>query len=129
MAEVAQAILAMIDNGGPVYLAEKGSIDANTVATTDLIFPDATRDLASFAGLYAQIKYTSGTFSLAVIKIKNTAGDNSPSIPLATLTSGVNIIVPLFGSWGNSGNISVEVTTPNGSAAAFIVTVHGVKLN
>ena len=112
----------------PHLIASATGVDANTLATTTLTFANGgTLDL--HVPFEAVVEWESGTYTLAVARVKANGSTIGTSLPLNGLASTNRFAIDLKGSLvANTGDLGVEITTINGSAATFTIKVYGITI-
>ena len=114
--------------GGMYLIASKTNVDGTVAAISALTFATGKSNANSLP-IFHVFKYRSGAFLACVANIQNSAGGISPSVALALLTTTDEITTMnkiASAPFPDSGNISVNVTTPNVAAANFDVFVYGI---
>lgn len=116
--------------GQGYYAQQLGStgVNANSVAGTVLDFTPGI-SLLTHTPTIILFKWATGTFTLAVAQLVQSALIMTPLTALANITSNVRAMAAVSNAalFDSIGTLSVNVTTINGTAATFDIEVYGFK--
>lgn len=117
----------------PAYLGRRlatlASVDGNALATTAMTM-DSGITLATYVPSFIVFEYLTGTYSLGIAQLVIGTTGISALAPLASMATNVPVIANILTTGiatDTTGALGIKVTTINGSAATFKVSVFGFR--